>query len=279
LPDLFAGAPVLLGLKLRPDGGDLWVRGSKADGSVWEQKVRVDPIAPAQGRASVVSLFGRELVEDLELRLAAGDKSGELRAQIESAGLKFAIATRLTSWVAISEDITVDPTKPLRRVRMPHELPHGTSVHGIGLRAARTTMALGAMARGRGLLGRSAGSWQASAAAAPGVSSQPRSLPSRRLRGRVVLAKPRLLVVNIAIDNDLSWGPSYRAEVEWSDGTRAIATIDAVRSTAPARVVGGQSIRLCLQFADDVPSTAPVFLRLDDGMDEFVVMLGAFTDQ
>src|SRR5262249_55863645 len=40
LPDLFAGAPALVGVALRPEGGELAVSGRTADGT-WEQRLRV----------------------------------------------------------------------------------------------------------------------------------------------------------------------------------------------------------------------------------------------
>ena len=135
LPDLFAGAPALIGVALRPEGGDLVLRGRTLEGS-WEQTLRVAPTSPGEGNPAVVALFGREAVEDLETRLAAGGRAREIDAEIEGLGLDFQIATRLTSWVAVSKERTVDPGDPRRRERMPHELPHGMSAEGLGLRPA-----------------------------------------------------------------------------------------------------------------------------------------------
>src|SRR5208282_3652066 len=69
LPDLFAGAPALLGVALRPEGGELKVRGRTPEGS-WEQRIHVPASTEGQGNQAVVALFGREAVEDLETRLA-----------------------------------------------------------------------------------------------------------------------------------------------------------------------------------------------------------------
>jgi Ca-activated chloride channel family protein len=133
LPDLFAGAPALIGLSLRPEGGHLIVRGRTQDGT-WEQRLEVPALAVGQGNPAVAALYGREAVEDLELRLAAGGHARDVDADIERLGVDFQIATRLTSWIAVSEEQTVDPGDPLRRQRMPHELPHGVSAEGLGLR-------------------------------------------------------------------------------------------------------------------------------------------------
>jgi Ca-activated chloride channel family protein len=145
LPDLFAGAPALVSVALKPEGGELMVRGRTPEGT-WEQRIRVPALAAGEGNRAVVALFGREAVEDLETRLAAGGEAREIDASIERIGVDFQISTRLTSWVAVSEDRTVDPSDPLRRERMPHELPYGVSAEGLGLRPAAPVSAGMAMA-------------------------------------------------------------------------------------------------------------------------------------
>ncbi len=133
LPDLFAGAPALIGVALRPEGGELCLRGRTAEGR-WEQRVQVGALAAGSGNPAAATLFGREAVEDLELRLAAGGSAREIDPTIERFGLDFQISTRLTSWIAVTQEATVDPRDALRRERMPHELAYGLSAEGVGLR-------------------------------------------------------------------------------------------------------------------------------------------------
>jgi Ca-activated chloride channel family protein len=135
LPDLYAGSPALCALKLRPEGGTLTVRGKTAFGA-WEQKLVVPARAAGVGPAAAATLWARETVEDLELDRAAGGDADELDRAIERLGLVHQIATRLTTWVAVSHDVTVDPTAPTRREEVPQELPHGVSAEGLGLRRA-----------------------------------------------------------------------------------------------------------------------------------------------
>ncbi|HEU4405074.1 MAG TPA: VIT domain-containing protein [Polyangiaceae bacterium] len=134
LPDLYAGAPVLVAVKARPEGGALRVRGVTDEG-LWEQTVELPALGPGEGDQAVVTLFGRERVDDLEMRVAAGGPRAGLDASIEAAGLAYQIATRLSSWVAVSEERTVDGPA-WRRERVPHEVPHGMSIEGLGLRLA-----------------------------------------------------------------------------------------------------------------------------------------------
>ena len=131
LPDLFAGAPALIGVKLRPEGGSIRVRGNTATGR-FDHQITAPALEPGAGDPSVIALYGREQVEDYETLRAAGGRD-DLDQAIERVGLRFQIATRLTSWVAVSDRV-VDGER-VREV-MPHELPHGTSIEGFGLRPA-----------------------------------------------------------------------------------------------------------------------------------------------
>jgi Ca-activated chloride channel family protein len=97
--------------------------------------VDVPALDAGKGSAAVVTLYGREAVEDLELRAACGERSVD--AEIERLGLRFQIATRLTSWIAMSDQPAVDPTQPTRRERVPHALPAGMSVEGSGCGGGR----------------------------------------------------------------------------------------------------------------------------------------------
>ncbi|MBW2536919.1 MAG: VWA domain-containing protein, partial [Deltaproteobacteria bacterium] len=141
LPDLFAGAPALLPVELSPDGGAIVIRGRTAAGS-WTHRVDVPATEPGAGNAAVAALYARERVEDLEVRRAADEPGAPIDEQIEALGLAFGIATRLTSWVAISETATVDPTRASRKVTQPQQLPHGMSAEGLGLRPAARAMAM-----------------------------------------------------------------------------------------------------------------------------------------
>ncbi len=138
LPDLFGGAPAIVALALRPEGGSLEVQGRTARGR-FVQQLLVPPVRKGEGSPATIALFGREKVEDLEMRARAGEV-GEHDGAIERLGLEFQLATRLTSWLAVSDQVDVDPTRPTRREKMPHALPYGMSAEGLGLRPARARM-------------------------------------------------------------------------------------------------------------------------------------------
>jgi Ca-activated chloride channel family protein len=144
-PDLFAGAPALLPLELHLAGGSLTVHGRAADGE-FVRTLQVAPAGPAPRAGALSALYAREQVEALELERTIAEDGASVDRQVELLGVGFQISTRLTSWVAVSDEATVDPREPTRHEVMPQALPHGTSVAGLGLRACAPAPLAGAMA-------------------------------------------------------------------------------------------------------------------------------------
>ena len=131
VPDVFAGAPLLAALQVKPGGGEIVVRGKLARGT-WEQRIQVAGVDPGEGNQAVVKLFGRERVADLEMRWSIGREVQMIDREIESIGLVFQIATRRTSWLAIDDDRSVDPRVGSHHVEIPQEVPYGTTMASFG---------------------------------------------------------------------------------------------------------------------------------------------------
>ena len=226
VPDLLAAGPALVCIRLRSKGGSLRVRGRTPAGA-WEADVDVPALDAGKGSAAVVTLYGREAVEDLELRAACGERSVD--AEIERLGLRFQIATRRTSWVAVSEEPAVDPTQPTRRERMPHELP----ARDVGGRPRATAgrehadsllLRLQALPRpGSMSKSRSGGSTIPSSTATPTSWRQSSASPPRILPAQSLTCVPRWLA-----------GLSTAATVSWSS-----------KSSSIARWTGGPLLRRC----------------------------------
>ncbi len=134
MPDVFEGAPLLAALELRPEGGEIVVRGQLAH-ETWEQRIRVPATRAGEGNPAIAALFGRERVADLEARSAIE----QVNAEIEALGIQFQIATRLTSWIAVDERVRVE-TGSSRHEVVPQELPYGTSAAAFGLRGSQPAM-------------------------------------------------------------------------------------------------------------------------------------------
>jgi Ca-activated chloride channel family protein len=132
LQDLLMGSPVVAPVRLRPDGGTLVVRGRTAHGP-WEQRIDVHDAPPGPLAEAIPALWAREAIEDLELELACGGDRADVDRRIEELALRHSVSSRLTSWVAISQQPDVDPRQPVRVERIPQALPYGTSAEGVGL--------------------------------------------------------------------------------------------------------------------------------------------------
>ncbi len=128
IPDVFEGAPLVAALAVKPEGGELVIRGQTAR-EAWTQTIAVPAQRIGDGDGAIVQLYGRERVADVEANSVFATSDGE----IEELGLMFQIATKMTSWVAVDESRTV--TGPTRDQLIPQELPYGTRAESFGLRA------------------------------------------------------------------------------------------------------------------------------------------------
>ncbi|HEY5924936.1 MAG TPA: VIT domain-containing protein, partial [Kofleriaceae bacterium] len=129
MPDCFERSPLVCALAIRPEGGEILVRGQLAR-EPWEQRITVKPLAQGDGNPAIIALYGRERVADVEANAMFESVDGE----IEDLGLTFQIATRMTSWVAIDE-IRREVGFSREQV-VPQELPYGTTASAFGLRGA-----------------------------------------------------------------------------------------------------------------------------------------------
>jgi Ca-activated chloride channel family protein len=264
LPDLFAGAPVVVGVSLRPEGGELVVRGRTTNGT-WEDRVQVPVVPPASGNPAAAALFGRAVVEDLEVALASGKESSGIEPQIERVGLHFSLATRRTSWVAVSEEPTVDPREPLKRVRIPQELPYGMSAEGLGLRTQGQMLVGQAVTRSTGAP-RPAGGMPAPLMRA----SVPRGLGAPPPQGHASRGGPPPSPMRAMVP------PPAPAKSRRDDEDEALRTIPAPAQPRHMRVLRG---RLVLRKDDEIvvevlvegedldwdPAFPGARLTLDDG--------------
>ncbi len=168
LPDVFAGSPLRVAVKLAPAGGKLTLRGETVAGR-WERVIDVPATAPGEGDPGLVALFGRERVADLETRVAGGGQTRGFDKEIERLGVLFQLSTRLTSWVAVDAQVSVDPAAAERAESVPQEVPHGTTIEGFGLRAASAS---GGAFQETDLLSLATGSFSALAGPAPSSVSE-----------------------------------------------------------------------------------------------------------
>jgi Ca-activated chloride channel family protein len=274
VPDLLAGRPASIAVQLRPEGGTIEVRGRTAAGP-WSARHAVAPLAPGAGSRSVVACFGREQVEEAELRAAGGE---DVDREIEALGLQFQIATRLTSWVAVATARTVDPRDPSRRQRIPQSVPYGTNIQAFGLRSASAAphaqsaampMSMPVGAPPPPAKAKAAGGGPVSRAldALGGVFRGRRDAPAapapvRRATGRIVLASGGIWVLEVdVVGEDLPWFPPGEVELHRVGGGSATTRIDTARTTAPAHLPVGTMVRIAFDATGlDPASVAEITL-------------------
>ena len=283
--DVFEGQPVIVGLSLHPEGGEVVVRGRLMGSSEpWVQRVAVPSAAAVvSGNAATVedggvgtdlplgAFFGREAIEDEEMRLAGAtrDEGAGIEKRIEALGLRHRLPSRMTSLVAIAESPSVDPRLPRRRERLAVDLPDGVSAEGVGLATGISI---------RGLAG-----MQALTAADGFVNMSPyRSAPSPRVwsahrlserpgggpeepmgpvPGRIVHADyhPYEFLISVLVfefecpyDGYEHPGPGTVVEVHTGRGEVVRAVVEEDQSTYPGPCTRGLTLRMHLRFRQPV---------------------------
>ena len=145
-PDLFASQPlVLFGKKTDRAPGQLRIRGTQAGGKAYEQVLPVN-FAGSGGRqrestsvtasvtdfgnSAVAQLWGRSRIQDLMNQMFGGETQSLVEA-VTNTALTYRLLSEYTAFVAVSEEVRVEPDGSSRRVQVPVELPQGVSYEGI----------------------------------------------------------------------------------------------------------------------------------------------------
>lgn len=136
LPDLFADCPVTIYGRFRSPIGDLRLRVKAHDAlnQAWTEEVA----AQAGRRETLLSLWGRSRVRDLEDRYAGGlDPERErLPAAIVAASLEAHVLSRFTAYVAVDRAEVVNAGGEQREIIQPVEMPSGWALESLALPAA-----------------------------------------------------------------------------------------------------------------------------------------------
>ncbi|NQE36254.1 VIT domain-containing protein [Microcoleus asticus] len=145
-PDLFASQPlVLFGKKTDRSNGQLRIRGTLAGGKAYEQVLPVNfaqsggrqrestsvaATATDFGNPAVAQLWGRSRIKDL-MNQMFGAETKSLVEAVTNTALTYRLLSEYTAFVAVSEEVRVEPDGTRRRVQVPVELPQGVSYEGI----------------------------------------------------------------------------------------------------------------------------------------------------
>lgn len=130
IPDLWAGQPIRIhGRYQRGGEATVTIRGQLGR-RPYEQKVRIALPRNAPEHAAMASVWGREKVRELMLRMVREGESDKLKEAVTEVGLEFRLMTQWTSFVAVEERV-VNEGGELKRVVQPVELPEGVSYEGV----------------------------------------------------------------------------------------------------------------------------------------------------
>ncbi|MEW6496307.1 MAG: VIT domain-containing protein [Cyanobacteriota bacterium] len=136
-PDLFAEQPlVLFGRKQDRTTGKLHITGVAAGGQPYEKtfnlvfEVEAGKIPTLQGNPAIAQLWGRARIKNLMNQMFDYEKKAQVEAVTQTA-LTYQLLSQYTAFVAVSEEVRVDPEGKSVSVQVPVEMPEGVSYEGI----------------------------------------------------------------------------------------------------------------------------------------------------
>lgn len=135
-PDLFAEQPlVLLGRKKDLRAGMLHITGILAGGHRYEQILELNFAEP--GNPGIAQLWGRARIKDLMNQMLRGETKVGVEAVTDTA-LTYQLLSQYTAFVAVSDEVRVNPREDSVSVQVPVEMPDGVSYEGIFGNVARS---------------------------------------------------------------------------------------------------------------------------------------------
>jgi len=248
--DVFAGQPLVVALELEPKGGTLEVEGRVAGTTEqWSWRLTVPPVAMREGRLSTLplgALYGRETIADIEMHGARSDD------RVVDVAMRHRIASRETSLVALSEEPSVDPKSPRRRVTLPVEVPAFVSAEAAGLMSPHGMRTRVAMSRATGSMMVADrvfdGLFLGAEGAARTLFRKIRSdvSPFISVQARVLSVEGNILVIEFETPSDgFSW-PAGAVGVTQDGSDVGKGTIDGQRSSPQGPHAKGLLLRLTI---------------------------------
>ncbi|OKH37393.1 trypsin [[Phormidium ambiguum] IAM M-71] len=128
-PDLFAEQPlVLFGRKADKLAGKLHINGIAAGGIRYQKtfNLNFDDV----GNSAIAQLWGRSRIKDLMNQMVSGDTKKGVEVVTDTA-LSYQLLSQYTAFVAVSDDVRVDPTESSISVQVPVEMPEGVNYQGV----------------------------------------------------------------------------------------------------------------------------------------------------
>jgi len=125
-PDLFAEQPlVLFGKKGDRINGKLKITGIAAGGERYEQTLEVN-FEKGNSNLGIAQLWGRARIKDLMNQMFSGEVKSIVDAVTQTA-LNYRLLSQYTAFVAVSEEVRVNPDGGKVTVNVPVEMPQGVN--------------------------------------------------------------------------------------------------------------------------------------------------------
>lgn len=132
--DLFDNQPlVLFGRKVDRRNGQIKITAKTARGDRFEQTLPVNfnlGNSEEVGNVAIAKLWGRSKIKSLMNEMFGGETKSGVETVTRTA-LSYQLLSQYTSFVAVSEEVRVDPDGETRTVEVPIELPEGISYEGV----------------------------------------------------------------------------------------------------------------------------------------------------
>lgn len=134
VPDLFAEQPlVLFGRKGDKIAGKLHIKGMVARGYEYEKTLNI--VGEERGNIAIAQLWGRQKIKDIsKTMLNVETKKGV--EEITETALTYQLLSQYTAFVAVSDDVRIDPESEQISMQVPVEMPEDVSYQGVFASAA-----------------------------------------------------------------------------------------------------------------------------------------------
>ena len=201
-PDLFAEQPlVLFGKKGDRRSGKLKITGIAAGGERYEQTLDVN-FENGNSNLGIAQLWGRARIKDLMNQMFGGEVKSLVDAVTQTA-LNYRLLSQYTAFVAVSDEVRVNPDGNKITVQVPVERPEGVSYEGIfgGANAPAPTsgvpMQSSAIGRSRSMPSAPSGNFGVA------ESAQNFSRPESKIRVDAEIVRPQPPAVKPSINSKL----------------------------------------------------------------------------
>ncbi|MDJ0675739.1 MAG: VIT domain-containing protein [Calothrix sp. MO_167.B42] len=129
-PDLFAEQPLVLwGRKEDGIGGNLHISGVAAGGKPYQKTFHLK-FAAEMGNPAIAQLWGRARIKHLMNQMFHHETTAGVEAVTQTA-LTYQLLSQYTAFVAVSDDVRVNPQQESISVEVPVEMPEAVSYQGI----------------------------------------------------------------------------------------------------------------------------------------------------